>query len=131
MRFFPPEGARQFHARAQAGALTCAFHLSTAAVDLTGAVVSVWGEATERKCGLVPVRRVGPPGADPSGLCAPADVVGAFSTATAAVAGAEKTATSAVAEAAKTAAAAVTNVAKDAGEKVEDVGKKIGGIFGG
>lgn len=23
--FFPPEGARQFHARAQAGALTCAF----------------------------------------------------------------------------------------------------------
>ncbi|GAA5885868.1 hypothetical protein JCM3774_005808 [Rhodotorula dairenensis] len=75
-------------------------------VDLTGAIVSVWGEATEH-------------------------VVGAFSTATAAVAGAEKTATSAVAGAAETAAAAITNVAQDAGKKVEDVGKKIGGIFGG
>lgn len=52
-------------------------------------------------------------------MIAPADIVGAFNTATAAVVGAEATATAAVAGAAQTAAAAVTNVAADAGDKIK------------
>ena len=66
------------------------------AVDITGVLGSVWGEATERERVLAPCLPI-PPLADSMHNV---DVVGAFSTATAAVVGAQETAVAAVTKAA-------------------------------